>query len=193
MTLKDEYLGSILTMQELMNAGYSQKGYESILRLDTWIEQKCTQHTTTETVNIANVNIYVDSVTMRTIALREFVKELDNRNIDEFNVHNNLRCDDDDGYQNFVGGTGVGLVGQVNLYVEAKIEGASFWVNGNSAYGGVGNPGSTADGDTACTSSTTTSRTITFGAVAYSGNIIVRVGFTGSTMTFGSLTATGLI
>lgn len=103
MTLKDEYLGSILTMQELMNAGYSQKGYESILRLDTWIEQKCTQHTTTETVNIANVNIYVDSVTMRTIALREFVKELDNRNIDEFNVHNNLQCDDDDGYQNFVG------------------------------------------------------------------------------------------
>lgn len=94
---------------------------------------------------------------------------------------------------NFVGGTGVGLVGQANLYIEVKIEGVSFWVNGNYAYSGVGNPGSTVSGDAACTSSTTTSRTITFGAVAYSGNIIVRIGFTGSTMTFGSLTATGLI
>ena len=104
MTVKDEYLGSILTTQELMNAGYSQKGYESILRLDTWIEQKCTQHTTTETVNIANVSIYVDSTTMKTSALRAFVNELDSRHIDEFTIHNNLRCDEDDyGYQNFVG------------------------------------------------------------------------------------------
>ena len=104
MTLKDEYLGNILTIQELMDTGYSQKGYESILRLDTWIDQKCTQHTTTETVNIANVSIYVDSTTMKTSALRAFVNELDSRHIDEFTIHNNLRCDeDDDGYQNFVG------------------------------------------------------------------------------------------
>jgi hypothetical protein len=107
-------------------------------------------------------------------------------NLGTFNNNSNFTL-------NFIGGTGVGTVGQANLYIQIKINGSTAWVDGNSAYAGVGNPGSGANGVAACTSSTTTSRTITFGSIVYSGSIIVRIGFTGSSMTFGSLTATNLI
>jgi len=89
------------------------------------------------------------------------------------------------------GSSGISSIGQANLLIEIKIEGATYWVNGNSAYGGVGNPGSTSDGVAAVVvgSSTATSRRITFGSVTYSGSIIVRIGFTGSGPQFTNLSA----
>jgi len=96
---------------------------------------------------------------------------------------------------NFVGSGGITSIGQANLLVEVIISGATFWVDGNSAYAGVGNPGSTVDGVAAVVtgSSTATARRITFGSIAYSGAIIVRVGFTGTGPSFTSLTATSIV
>ena len=96
---------------------------------------------------------------------------------------------------NINGSSGITSIGQGNLLVEVKIEGATFWVDGDSAYSGVGNPGSTSNGVAAIVvgSSTATSRRITFGSVTYSGSIIVRIGFTGSGLQFTSLTATSII
>jgi hypothetical protein len=87
--------------------------------------------------------------------------------------------------------------GVAGLLVEVKIEGSSFWVDGDSAYAGVGNPGSTVDGVAALVvaSSTATSRRITFGSVTHTGSIIVRIGITGSGtgIQFGSVTATSIV
>jgi hypothetical protein len=96
---------------------------------------------------------------------------------------------------NFIGSSGISTIGQANLLVEIKIEGATFWVDGDANYSGVGNPGSVSNGVAAVVSgsSTPTARRITFGAISYSGNIIVRIGFTGSGPTFTSLTATNLV
>jgi hypothetical protein len=97
---------------------------------------------------------------------------------------------------NFISSTGITLIyGESNLLVEVKIEGATYWVDGDDAYGGVGDPGSYVDGVAAVdvASSTATSRRITFGAPTYTGDIIVRVGFTGTGLQFGSLTATNIV
>jgi hypothetical protein len=97
---------------------------------------------------------------------------------------------------NFIGSTGISVIyGQANLLVEVKISGATSWVDGDAAYSGSGNPGSGADGVAAVVvgSSTETSRRITFGSVTYSGAIIVRIGLTGSGVTFTGLTATALV
>lgn len=96
---------------------------------------------------------------------------------------------------NFIGSAGITSIGQANLSVEVKISGQTYWVDGDAAYGGTGNPGSIADGTAAVVvgSSTATSRRITFGSITYTGAIIVRVGFTGSGPSFTSLTATSLV
>jgi hypothetical protein len=97
---------------------------------------------------------------------------------------------------NFIGSTGISVsYGQANLLVEVKISGATSWVDGDAAYSGSGNPGSGADGVAAVVvgSSTATSRRITFGSITYSGAIIVRIGLTGSGVTFTGLTATSLV
>lgn len=100
---------------------------------------------------------------------------------------------------NFIGSNGItSIYGQANLLVEVKIDevdGASYWVDGDAAYSGTGNPGSTVDGVAAVVvgSSTATSRRITFGSNTYTGNIIVRVGLTGSGVTFTGLTATNIV
>ena len=62
-------------------------------------------------------------------------------------------------------------------------------------YSGVGNPGSTSDGDGAVVvaSSSATARRITFGTATYTGNIIVRIGFTGTGLQFTSITATSIV
>lgn len=98
-------------------------------------------------------------------------------------------------YLTFVNPVGITAIDQANLLVEIKISGATYWVNGDAAYSGTGNPGSTSDGVAAVVtgSSTVTARKITFGAVTYSGAIIVRVGLTGSGVTFTSLTATNIV
>jgi hypothetical protein len=95
---------------------------------------------------------------------------------------------------NFIGSAGITSIGQSNLLVEVKIEGATYWVDGDAAYSGVGNPGSTSNGVAAVVigSSTATTRRITFGSVTYSGSIIVRVGITNNSITFTSLTATSI-
>lgn len=65
------------------------------------------------------------------------------------------------------------------------------WVDANSNYSGVGNPGSGAtDGDAAMVngSSTATSRYVTFGTATLSGDVWVRIGFpSGSTKYFTSI------
>jgi len=99
---------------------------------------------------------------------------------------------------NFVSSSGISTsTGVAGLLVEVKIEGSSFWVDGDSAYAGVGNPGSTVDGVAALVvaSSTATSRRITFGSVTHTGSIIVRIGITGSGtgIQFGSVTATSIV
>lgn len=99
---------------------------------------------------------------------------------------------------NFVGSSGISTsTGVTNLLVEIKIEGSSYWVDGDSAYSGVGNPGSTSNGvaSVVVASSTATARRITFGAVTHSGSIIVRIGITGSGtgIQFGSVTATSIV
>ena len=97
---------------------------------------------------------------------------------------------------NFIGSSGISsFTGVSNLLVEVKINGASYWVDGDSAYGGVGNPGSSVDGVGAVVvaSSTPTSRRITFGTATYTGNIIVRIGFTGTGLQFTSVTATSIV
>jgi hypothetical protein len=95
----------------------------------------------------------------------------------------------------FTNPVGITEIGQANLVVEVKISGATYWVDGDAAYSGTGNPGSTSDGVAAVVtgSSTATSRRITFGAVAVSGAIIVRVGITGTGVSFTGLTATSLV
>jgi hypothetical protein len=97
---------------------------------------------------------------------------------------------------NFIGSTGISVIyGQANLLVEVKISGATSWVDGDAAYSGSGNPGSGADGVAAVVvgTSTATERRITFGSITYSGAIIVRIGLTGSGVTFTGLTATSLV
>jgi hypothetical protein len=97
---------------------------------------------------------------------------------------------------NFIGSSGI-LVkyNQSNLLVEVIISGATYWVDGDAAYSGVGNPGSNSNGVGAVVDnvSTPTSRRITFGSITYSGAIIVRVGLTGSGVTFTNLTATNIV
>jgi hypothetical protein len=95
----------------------------------------------------------------------------------------------------FVNPVGITSIGQLNLLVEIKISGSTYWVDGNTAYSGVGNPGSTVDGVAAVVtgSSTATARRITFGSITYSGAIIVRIGITGLGVTFAGLTATSLV
>ena len=68
-------------------------------------------------------------------------------------------------------------------------------MDGNANYSGTGNPGSTSDGVAAMVngSSTATSRRITFGSITYSGAIIVRIGISGSGISFQSLTATSIV
>ena len=99
---------------------------------------------------------------------------------------------------NFVSSSGISTsTGVTNLLVEVKIEGSSYWVDGDSAYSGVGNPGSTSNGvaSVVVASSTATARRITFGSVTHSGSIIVRIGITGSGtgIQFSSITATSIV
>lgn len=99
---------------------------------------------------------------------------------------------------NFVSSSGISTsTGVTGLLVEVKIEGSSFWVDGDSAYAGVGNPGSTVDGvaSVVVASSTATARRITFGSVTHTGSIIVRIGITGSGtgIQFSSVTATSIV
>jgi hypothetical protein len=98
---------------------------------------------------------------------------------------------------NIVGGTNISSNNSnANFYLEVKIEGVTSWVDGDSIYPLVGNPGSgVSNGDPAVVfaDSTAYSRKITFGAVALSGSIIARIGFTSATnITFTSLTATNI-
>ena len=97
---------------------------------------------------------------------------------------------------NFIGSSGISTSTNVsNLLVEIKIDGASYWVDGDLAYSGVGNPGSSSDGVGAVVvaSSSATARRITFGTATYTGNIIVRIGFTGTGLQFTSITATSIV
>jgi len=93
------------------------------------------------------------------------------------------------------GSTGITSIGQANLLIEVKIEGSTYWVDGDSAYSGVGNPGSVSDGVAGVVtgSSTATARRITFGSITYSGSIIVRIGFTGTGPQFTSLSVSSIV
>ena len=84
--------------------------------------------------------------------------------------------------------------GASDLLIEVIIDGSSSWVDGQSPYSGVGNPGDGANGVAAASSSTNTTRRITFGTIARTGNIIVRIGLTlGSNKKFQSISATNIV
>jgi hypothetical protein len=94
------------------------------------------------------------------------------------------------------GSSGITSIGQANLLIQVKIEGATSWVDGDSAYSGTGNPGSGANGVAAVVigyPSTATSRRITFGSITYSGAIIVRIGYTGAGPQFTSLSVSSIV
>jgi hypothetical protein len=95
----------------------------------------------------------------------------------------------------FIGSIGITTYPQTGLLIEVKISGSTSWVDGNASYSGTGNPGSGLDGVAAMVigSSTATARKITFGSITYSGSIIVRIGISGSGISFQSLTATNLV
>lgn len=95
------------------------------------------------------------------------------------------------------GASGISSIGQANLLIEVKIEGATFWVDGNSAYSNGTLPGSSAGTEglgavAIAYPSTATVRRITFGAATYTGNIMVRIGFTGTGPSFTSLSASDI-
>lgn len=94
-------------------------------------------------------------------------------------------------------GSGINSIGQADLRIEVQISGQTFWVDGNAEYPGVGDPGSSANGDPAVVvgfPSTAETRRITFGSETYTGAIIVRIGMTaGSNITITSLTATAIV
>lgn len=86
--------------------------------------------------------------------------------------------------------TGVATGATMRLYV--KVAGSLptlGWIDGSTAYPGVGNP--TSDGDAALIvgSSTTTVKAVNFGSAIKTGTVYVRIGIpNGSTRTFGSVT-----
>lgn len=108
--------------------------------------------------------------------------------VGEFNNNSTFTLD-------FQGTSGFGSsFGASDLLIEVIIDGQTSWVDGQSPYAGVGNPGSGSNGVASVTESTNTSRTITFGTAIYTGNIIVRVGLTqGSTRKFESLTIRNIV
>lgn len=100
-------------------------------------------------------------------------------------------------YLDFVGSTGISgnPYGTSGLLVQVKISGgtgSTYWADGNAAYSTGTNPGFDSQGLGAVVvgSSTATHRYITFGTIPYTGPIIVRVGLTGTGITFTNLTAT---
>jgi len=96
---------------------------------------------------------------------------------------------------NFIDSQGITSIGLDNLLVEVKISGSTYWVDGDSAYAGVGNPGSSSDGISAVVTnnSTPTSRRITFGSITYSGPIVIRIGITNNNITFRNITITNIV
>ena len=95
------------------------------------------------------------------------------------------------------GASGISTVGQANLLIEVMISGQTSWVDADAYYSGVGNPGSGANGVAAVVNgysgTSATIRRITFGAITYTGAIIVRIGFTGTGPGFTSLSASALV
>jgi hypothetical protein len=66
--------------------------------------------------------------------------------------------------------------------------GTNGWINGNTAYGGVGNPTNNDDPALVVGSSTATVKVITFGTAALTGPVYIRVGLpSGSNKTFASI------
>jgi hypothetical protein len=78
---------------------------------------------------------------------------------------------------NGVSGTWSGIeTSDISIY--AKVEGSSFWVNCNASYPGTGDPGTSADGNPAMvfSESSSTVKKVTFGTVARSGLLYIRIG-----------------
>ncbi len=99
---------------------------------------------------------------------------------------------------NLISSSGITSINQANILIEIKIDGPSgtlFWLNGDDYYSGSGNPGTVTDGVPAVlfAGSTSTSRKITFGTPLYTGDIIVRIGFTGTGPQLASVTATNIV
>ena len=92
----------------------------------------------------------------------------------------------------FANPVGITAATQANLLIEVKVSGVTYWVDGDVAYAGVGNPGSTVDGTAACTLFTTSTREITFGSQVLTGTVIIRVGLTGTGVSFSSVSKTDL-
>lgn len=97
---------------------------------------------------------------------------------------------------NFIDSQGITKkIEQYNLFVEIKISGSTYWVNGNKSYSGTGDPGLSNDDDGSVVfgASTPTSRRITFGTKTYSGSIVIRIGITNNNITFKNITITNIV
>jgi hypothetical protein len=98
---------------------------------------------------------------------------------------------------NFANTSNFGAAGVIpNFLLYARVSGVGTsatagWINGNAAYGGVGNP--TKDDDPALVvgSSNGTQKYITFGTATLTGPVYIRVGLpSGSNLAFGSVSMT---
>lgn len=81
----EEYLGKCIGMEEMMRTGYAQKGYESILRFDTWKDQKCACHTQICSERIDEVPIRVGG-DVKVSRLRGFVEAMEAAGVEEVDV-----------------------------------------------------------------------------------------------------------
>jgi hypothetical protein len=73
------------------------------------------------------------------------------------------------------------------LYVQVSGQTAG-WINGNSAYPGVGNPTNNGDSALVVALSLSTVKLITFGSVSLTGPVYIRVGIpSGSNKNFSSI------
>jgi hypothetical protein len=76
------------------------------------------------------------------------------------------------------------------IKIYAKVEGSSYWVDCNASYPGVGNPGTSADGNPAMvfSESSYNVKKVTFGSAVRSGLLYIRIGLpSGSDKQFSSI------
>jgi hypothetical protein len=76
------------------------------------------------------------------------------------------------------------------IKIYAKVEGSSYWVDCNASYPGVGNPGTSSDGNPAMvfSESSVNVKKVTFGSAVRSGLLYIRIGLpSGSDKQFSSI------
>lgn len=89
--------------------------------------------------------------------------------------------------------TGVATTGSMRVYV--RVSGSlptTGWIDGSTAYPGVGNPTNNGDAALVAGSSTTTAKVVTFGTSPKTGTVFVRVGIPSASLAGSNRTFTGI-